>query len=31
MRSAEVVHYCSKLPPTICIRDIVVAPTRSGF
>jgi NADP-dependent 3-hydroxy acid dehydrogenase YdfG len=28
---AEVVLYCWKLPPTICIRDIVVAPTRSGF
>jgi NADP-dependent 3-hydroxy acid dehydrogenase YdfG len=28
---AEIVLYCWKLPPTICIRDIVVAPTRSGF
>jgi NADP-dependent 3-hydroxy acid dehydrogenase YdfG len=28
---AEVVLYCWKLPATICIRDIVVAPTRSGF
>jgi NADP-dependent 3-hydroxy acid dehydrogenase YdfG len=28
---AEVVLYCWKLPPTICIRDIVIAPTRSGF
>jgi NADP-dependent 3-hydroxy acid dehydrogenase YdfG len=28
---AEVVLYCWKLPPAICIRDIVVAPTRSGF
>ncbi|MBV8189710.1 MAG: SDR family oxidoreductase [Alphaproteobacteria bacterium] len=28
---AEVVLYCWKLPPTVCIRDIVVAPTRSGF
>jgi NADP-dependent 3-hydroxy acid dehydrogenase YdfG len=28
---ADVVLYCWKLPPTICIRDIVVAPTRSGF
>jgi hypothetical protein len=30
-RLAEIVLYCWKLPPTICIRDIVVAPTRSGF
>ncbi len=28
---AEIVLYCWKLPPTICVRDIVVAPTRSGF
>ena len=28
---AEIVLYCWKLPPTICIRDVVVAPTRSGF
>jgi NADP-dependent 3-hydroxy acid dehydrogenase YdfG len=28
---AEIVLYCWKLPPTICIRDIVMAPTRSGF
>jgi len=28
---AEIVLYCWKLPPTICIRDIVVAPTRSDF
>jgi len=28
---AEVVLYCWKLPASICIRDIVVAPTRSGF
>jgi len=28
---AEVVLYCWKLPATLCIRDIVVAPTRSGF
>lgn len=28
---AEVVLYCGKLPATICIRDIVVAPTRSTF
>ena len=28
---ADVVLYCWKLPPSICIRDIVVAPTRSGF
>jgi hypothetical protein len=25
------VLYCWKLPPAICIRDIVVAPTRSTF
>jgi NADP-dependent 3-hydroxy acid dehydrogenase YdfG len=28
---AEIVLYCWKLPATSCIRDIVVAPTRSGF
>ena len=28
---AEIVLYCWKLPPTICVRDIVVAPTRSTF
>jgi NADP-dependent 3-hydroxy acid dehydrogenase YdfG len=28
---AEIVLYCWKLPPTVCIRDIVIAPTRSGF
>ena len=28
---ADIVLYCWKLPSTICIRDIVVAPTRSGF
>jgi NADP-dependent 3-hydroxy acid dehydrogenase YdfG len=28
---AEIVLYCWKLPPAICIRDIVVAPTRSTF
>jgi NADP-dependent 3-hydroxy acid dehydrogenase YdfG len=28
---AEIVLWCWKRPPTICIRDIVVAPTRSGF
>jgi NADP-dependent 3-hydroxy acid dehydrogenase YdfG len=28
---ADIVLYCWKLPPTICIRDIVVAPTRSTF
>ena len=28
---AEIVLYCWKLPATICIRDIVVAPTRSTF
>jgi NADP-dependent 3-hydroxy acid dehydrogenase YdfG len=28
---AEIVLYCWKLPATVCIRDIVVAPTRSGF
>lgn len=28
---AGIVLYCWKLPPTICIRDIVVAPTRSTF
>jgi NADP-dependent 3-hydroxy acid dehydrogenase YdfG len=28
---AEIVLYCWKLPATICVRDIVVAPTRSVF
>jgi NADP-dependent 3-hydroxy acid dehydrogenase YdfG len=28
---AEIVLYCWKLPPAICIRDFVVAPTRSAF
>jgi NADP-dependent 3-hydroxy acid dehydrogenase YdfG len=28
---AEVVLYCWKLPPHICIRDIVVTPTRTTF
>jgi NADP-dependent 3-hydroxy acid dehydrogenase YdfG len=28
---AEIVLYCWKLPPHICIRDIVVAPTRTIF
>jgi NADP-dependent 3-hydroxy acid dehydrogenase YdfG len=28
---AEIVLYCWKLPPSICIRDIVVAPTRTMF
>jgi NADP-dependent 3-hydroxy acid dehydrogenase YdfG len=28
---AQIVLYCWKLPPTICVRDIVVAPTRTTF
>ena len=28
---AEIVLFCWKLPPSICVRDIVVAPTRSTF
>src|SRR6185369_13856754 len=28
---AEIVLYCWKLPPHICIRDIVVTPTRTIF
>jgi NADP-dependent 3-hydroxy acid dehydrogenase YdfG len=28
---AQIVLYCWKLPPTICVRDIVVAPTRTSF
>jgi NADP-dependent 3-hydroxy acid dehydrogenase YdfG len=28
---AGIVLYCWKLPPSICIRDIVVAPTRTSF
>ena len=28
---AEIVMFCWKQPPTICIRDLVVAPTRTTF
>jgi NADP-dependent 3-hydroxy acid dehydrogenase YdfG len=28
---ADVVPYCWKMPPHICIRDIVVTPTRTTF
>jgi hypothetical protein len=28
---AGIVLYCWKLPPSICIRDIAVAPTRTSF
>jgi NADP-dependent 3-hydroxy acid dehydrogenase YdfG len=28
---AAIVLYCWKLPPSICVRDIVVAPTRTSF
>jgi NADP-dependent 3-hydroxy acid dehydrogenase YdfG len=28
---AEVVLYCYKLPRHVCIRDVVITPTRSGF
>jgi NADP-dependent 3-hydroxy acid dehydrogenase YdfG len=28
---ADIVLFCWKLPPRICIRDIVVTPTRSSF
>jgi NADP-dependent 3-hydroxy acid dehydrogenase YdfG len=28
---ADIILYCWQLPKTICIRDIVVAPTRSSF
>lgn len=28
---AEIVLYCWKLPPKVCIRDIVVTPTRLAF
>jgi NADP-dependent 3-hydroxy acid dehydrogenase YdfG len=28
---AEIILFCWRLPPQICIRDIVVAPTRSFF
>jgi NADP-dependent 3-hydroxy acid dehydrogenase YdfG len=28
---AEIVLYCWKLPPSICVRDIVVTPTRTTF
>jgi len=28
---AGIVMFCWKLPPSICVRDIVVAPTRTSF
>jgi NADP-dependent 3-hydroxy acid dehydrogenase YdfG len=28
---AEIILYCWKLPPNICVRDLVVAPTRTIF
>jgi NADP-dependent 3-hydroxy acid dehydrogenase YdfG len=28
---AEIVLFCWKQPPSICIRDLVVAPTRTSF
>jgi NADP-dependent 3-hydroxy acid dehydrogenase YdfG len=28
---AEIVMFCWKQPPTVCIRDLVVAPTRTTF
>ena len=28
---AEIVLFCWKQPPSICIRDLVVAPTRTVF
>jgi NADP-dependent 3-hydroxy acid dehydrogenase YdfG len=28
---AEIVLFCWKLPPSICVRDIVIAPTRTSF
>ncbi len=28
---AGIIHYCYQLPAHLCVRDIVVAPTRSGF
>jgi NADP-dependent 3-hydroxy acid dehydrogenase YdfG len=28
---AGIVLFCWKLPPSICVRDIVVTPTRTGF
>lgn len=28
---AEIIHYCYRLPPHLCVRDLAVAPTRSAF
>ncbi len=28
---ARIVLFCWKLPPSICVRDIVVTPTRMSF
>lgn len=28
---AGIIHYCYRLPAHLCVRELVVAPTRSGF
>lgn len=28
---AEVILYCYRLPPHLCVRDLVIAPTRTTF
>ncbi|MGB8486863.1 MAG: hypothetical protein WCD67_11400 [Xanthobacteraceae bacterium] len=30
-RIAEIILFCYKLPQSICIRDLVVMPTTSGY
>jgi NADP-dependent 3-hydroxy acid dehydrogenase YdfG len=30
-RIAEIILFCYKLPQAICIRDLVVMPTTSGY
>ncbi len=30
-RIAEIILFCFKLPQSICIRDLVVMPTTSGY
>jgi len=28
---AEIILYCYRLPAHLCVRDLVIAPTRSAF
>lgn len=28
---ASVIQYCYQMPPHLCVRDLVIAPTRTGF